>query len=78
MSFYDPEIGQTQRIWSKESLTYCPKIYTYLKLTVKCFFKFLVYPIKFDNTLLVVTFFYFLFFNYTSVCFLKNMFTIVS
>ena len=40
------------------------KIYTYLK-RIHIFVKFLVYP---------VTFFYFLFFNYTSVYFL-NMFT---
>ena len=57
-----------------ESLTCCPKIYTYLKQT-HIFVKFLVYQVKFGKPLLVVTFFYFLFFNYTSVYFLKDMFT---
>ena len=37
------------------------------KINCHIFLKFLVYPTKFDNFLLVVTFFYFLFFNYTSV-----------
>ena len=55
-----------------ESLTCCPKIYTYLKQT-HIFLKFLEYPVKFGNTLLVVTFFYFLFFNYTSVYFFKKI-----
>ena len=51
--------------------------FTYLKRT-HILVKFLVYPVKFDKPLLVVTFFYFLFFNYTSVYFLENMFTNVS
>ena len=77
MSFYDPKIRETQRIWSMESLTCCPTIYTYLKRS-HIFVKFLVYSVKLDKPLLVVTFFYFLLFNYTSVYFLKNMFTNVS
>ena len=57
MSFCDPKIVETQRIWSMESLIWWPKIYTYLKQT-HIFVKFLVYPVKFDKSLLVVIFFF--------------------
>ena len=57
MSFCDPKIVETQRIWSVESLIWWPKIYTYLKRT-HVFVKFLVYPVKFDKSLLVVIFFF--------------------
>ena len=65
----------------RESEAWSPSLvaqkFTYLKRT-HILVKFLVYSVKFDKPLLVVTLFYFLFFNYTSVYFLKKMFTNVS
>ena len=55
--------------WST-SLVCCPRVYTYLKRT-HIFVKFLVHHLKFGKPLLVVTFFYYLFFNYTSLFFKK-------
>ena len=57
MSFYDPKIGESENL--KHGVPRLLPKNLYLPET-----KFLEYPVKFDKPLLVVTFFYFLFFNY--------------